>query len=297
MSYRICINSLEVPVTHTFAKGDRCSTQRVSEHTLKRLLRSMTQSSVTSYTEANSPASQMANHLVASGQNVDSTQSFEALMCNANLKLLVFNEAILITVSHPALCAQKWLTLSISLSWHRPTRPSSVCYSNLSVTKYKYNSPSSLTKCILYKLLSPSCPFLHSQSKRVHEMIVLSNMSSFRLETFLSVNCTLLCSLVRYLQRPISWSDWNISLKWLVPWKQAAPVCDLLMFQIRPHFRLGKAILYSSLDPGGRKAMKLRSNAVTPRWDQLIQMLHQIPSYIMNTDLSVFTPIAGRQNN
>lgn len=116
MSYRICINSLEVPVTHTFAKGDRCSTQRVSEHTLKRLLRSMTQSSVTSYTEANSPASQMANHLVASGQNVDSTQSFEALMCNANLKLLVFNEAILITVSHPALCAQKWLTLSISLS-------------------------------------------------------------------------------------------------------------------------------------------------------------------------------------
>lgn len=64
----------------------------------------MTQSSLTSYTGAKSSAHSISSNLGARGDKVGLIRSFKVLVLNANLKLLKFSEAMLISLLQSAFC-------------------------------------------------------------------------------------------------------------------------------------------------------------------------------------------------
>lgn len=75
-------------------------TQRLSEHVPILLSKLMAQSSMTSYTEAKSPACSPMKHTVGLGHKVGLTRSFAVIVRNTNFKLLTFTGAALISMLH-----------------------------------------------------------------------------------------------------------------------------------------------------------------------------------------------------
>lgn len=78
-------------------KTDRCMTHRVSEYITRWLPRSMARSCV----KSKSPASQIAEQLVALGYKIELIQSFNAFLHNTNLTLLAMFSSRL----QPEICA------------------------------------------------------------------------------------------------------------------------------------------------------------------------------------------------